>query len=74
MRQLDTLDDYLVKTTATTNSQPQDLHHHISSSSDDRSHRSKHDFRSSTGQVDELPEGWRQVLDKKKNKYFYVNT
>ena len=72
MQQLDTLDDYLVKTSSSSSSSsssignPQSTSHSISK---------RCDSRPSSAQVDdELPEGWRKVLDKKKNKYFYVNT
>lgn len=74
MQQLDTLDDYLVKTSSSSSSSssgnPQSTSQHTS-----RSISKRCDSRPSSAQVDDgLPEGWRKVLDKKKNKYFYVNT
>jgi len=68
MRQLDTLDDYLVKTTNTSG-----ISSSGSKSPQDTIQKPRHRSNRSA-QVDELPEGWRQVFDKKKNKHFYVNT
>lgn len=77
MQQLDTLDDYLVKTSSSSSSSSSSTGNLQSTSQHTTSHHSKkRDTRPSSSQVDDelLPEGWRKVLDKKKNKHFYVNT
>lgn len=85
MQQLDTLDDYLVKTSSSSSSSSSSSTGDLQSTSGDLQstsqhttshHSKKRDTRPSSSQVDDelLPEGWRKVLDKKKNKHFYVNT